>query len=210
MNLDLIAAQGILDGSTDIYTYVADEELPSGTSRKTSSAVSSGKSPNIQSPTSFRIPSSTKTRPEEHYRSSCSAIPHIPGHAEQDNPQMYWSDVPPQGYDANQGAISSQHDDMLSHNTLFGYRPSRPEDQHIRGAESTSEQSFQNPVPDMGYMGVDISMGIDSMDLDTSGSNLWWDQPFEAIPTDKYGWWPAGGGYEVPRRDGSHSSYGQK
>jgi hypothetical protein len=31
------------------------------------------------------------------------------------------------------------------------------------------------------------------MDLDSVTSNLWWDQPFEAIPTEQYGiWYPSG------------------
>lgn len=48
---------------------------------------------------------------------------------------------------------------------------------------------FQPQMTGTEYTGVGMGIGIDNMDLDSVTSNLWWDQPFEAIPTEQYGIW---------------------
>jgi hypothetical protein len=212
VNLDQIVSHGVMHGSADIYAYVADEEPRSGSSQQTSPSVSRGNSPIVQPPTSFRRPPSTKSKPEENYRPTMagSTPPHMRVPTEHDNSQMYWSGGQTQIHDTNQGANSSQHDGMLSPNAPFQFRPADSVGHNVRDSETGSGPSFQNQAPDMGYMGVDISMGIDNMDLDTPAINLWWDQPFEAIPAHQYGWWQASGGYEVPTGDAFYTSYGHK
>lgn len=138
------------------------------------------------------------------------ALPHMRVPAEHDNSQMYWSGGQTRVRDANQGANSSQHDGMMSPHAPFPFRPANSVGQNVRGSETGSVPSLQTQTPDMGYMGVDISMGIDNMDLDTSAMSLWWDQPFEAIPAQQYGWWQSGEGYEAPAGDSFYTSYGQK
>ena len=212
LNLDQIAAHDVVEGSANIYTYVADEEPHSGSSRRTSPTLSRGNSPIAQLPASFRRPSSTKTNLEKNHRPPMadSTPPHMRLPTKHDNPQMYWSGGQTQIHDTNQGGSSSHRDGMLSSNTRFEFRSANSVGHSVQGSEAGAGPSFRTQAPNMGYMGVDINMGIDNMDLDTSTINLWWDQPFEAIPAHQYGWWQASGGYEAPTGDAFYTSYGHK
>jgi hypothetical protein len=52
-----------------------------------------------------------------------------------------------------------------------------------------SRIGFHPQMLDPQYAGEGMGMGIDNMDLDPIASNLWWDQPFDTIPTEQYGVW---------------------
>lgn len=211
LDLDQITAHSMVDRSGFIYTYAVDEESPSGSSRQTSPTIPRWNSPMVQAHPSFGQPPSFQAKPKENSAPTVipSALPPAPVQTQQDNLHMYRSDARSQVYDINQEVNRSQHHGMLRPNSLQ-FATMNPVIHSDRSSGTDSGPSSQSQFHDMGYMGVDISMGIDNMDLDTNGVNLWYERLFEAIPTDQYGWWYAGGGCEVPVEDTFYTGYTDK
>ncbi len=181
-NLDQIIAHGVLprtSESGDDYTYIPDEERKSHSSRHSSVTQVQGDSPNAQSPSpqvkeSKAIRSRAKDSPPQPISTTVPiAMPIHPRHLV---PPMYWSgqeqqphETKPQYYAALAGATSS-----FAPMTL------------VTTGGQTSGSFYQSQMGRVGH--IDKGMGVENMDLDAV-SAYWWDQAFEEIAIDQYGFY---------------------
>jgi hypothetical protein len=188
-NIDQIVAHGVMS-NTDIYTYVPNEQLNEELSTQSSASLSRRGSDNSQHASLQRKPSSRKSKAKptasQSPRSTGPVV--MPILTRPDATQMPWTDLSTQYHEIHQGEGMLQQHYMLS-GVPPGFIPMNPVPENIQGGNL----GFQPQMTGTEYTGAGIGMGTDNMDLDSVTSNLWWDQPFEAIPTEQYGiWYPSG------------------
>jgi len=101
-----------------------------------------------------------------------------------DASQIPWTGLSSQHHEMHLGEGMLQQHHMHS-GAPPGFVPMNPVPENIQDGRL----DFQPQMTGTEYTGVSMGMGIDNMDLDSVTSNLWWDQPFKAIPTEQYGVW---------------------
>ena len=102
--------------------------------------------------------------------------------------QMPWTGISPQHHEMHAGGGMLQQHNMNS-GAPPGFVPMNSVPENI----PSGRLGFQPQMASTEYTGISMGMGIDNMDLDSVTSNLWWDRPFKAIPTEQYSvWYPSG------------------
>lgn len=189
-NIDQILAHGVMGGDTDIYTYVPNEAFNEESSRQSSASLSRRSSENSQHAAYRRKHSSNKlTANTGVSQTPASGRPvMMPILTRSDAPQIPWTGLPLQPHEMHPDGSIVQELSMHS-GAPPGFIPMNPVPENIQGGRL----GFQPQMPGAEYAGPSVGIGIDNMDLDPVTSNLWWDRPFETIPTDQYGAWYPGG-----------------
>ncbi len=189
-NIDQIVAHGVMSSNTDIYTYVPNEAYDEESSRQSSASLSRKSSDNSQHPSHERKPSSNKlmAKPSVSEAPASGGQVIMPILTRSGAPQMPWTGLSPQPHEMHpDGGMIQQH--SMHSGAPPGFVPMNPLPENMQG----DRLGFQTQVPGTAYAGTSIGMGMDNMDLDPIASNLWWDRPFETIPTEQYGvWYPEG------------------
>lgn len=181
-DIEQIVAHGVMMGSTDIYTYVPDEAFNETSSRHSSTSLSRRSSDNSQYAPFQRKRSSNKLMTKSpSSQTSTSTIPvAMPMHPRHNPPQLHWTGLPPQPHDMHQGGNMFQQYNMLS-GAPPAWVPMNPLPENIQ----TGGPGFAPFMTGPEYTGGGMGMVSDNMDLDLMTHNLWWDQPFDAIPTER-------------------------
>jgi hypothetical protein len=189
-NIDQIVAHGVMSSDTDIYTYVPNEAFNEESSRHSSASLSIRSSDNSQHASYQRKVSCNKLKAgpsvSQAPASSGSVIMPILTHS--DASQIPWTGFSPQprGMHSDSGMLQ-QH--SMHSGAPPEFFPMNPVPENVQGGRL----GFQPQMSGTEYAVASMGMVIDNMDLDPITSNLWWDQPFETIPTEQYGvWYPEG------------------
>jgi hypothetical protein len=189
-NIDQIVAHGVMSGNTDIYTYVPNEAFNEDSSTLSSTSLSRRSSDNSQHASYQRKTSSSKSKANPTVSQSPTNTGPVvmPILTRPDAPQMPWTSLSPQHHEMHpREGMLQQH--YMHSGAPPGFVPMNPVPENIQGGRL----DFQPQMTGTEYRGVNMGIGIDNMDLDSVTSNLWWDRPFEAISTERYGvWYPSG------------------
>jgi hypothetical protein len=189
-NIDQIVAHGVMSGDTDIYTYVPNEAFNEESLGHSSASLSRRSNDNSQHASYQREVSSHKLKagPSVSQAPASSGSVIMPILTRSDAPQIPWTCFSPQPH----GIYSD--DGMLQQHSMHSSAPPEfvlmnPVLEDVQGGRL----GFQPQMSGTEYAAASMGMVIDNMDLDPVTSNLWWDQPFETIPTEQYGvWYPEG------------------
>jgi len=189
-NIDQIVAHGVMSGNTDIYTYVPNEKFDEESSTLFSASISRRGSDNSQHASLQRKASFSKSKanPTATQPPKSTGPVVMPILTRSDLSQMPWTGLSSQHHEIDpKDCILRQH--YMDSGAPPGFIPMNPVPENIQGGNI----GFQPQMTGTEYMRLGMGMGIDNMDLDSVTSNLWWDRPFEAIPTEQYGVWYPGG-----------------
>lgn len=115
----------------------------------------------------------------------------------QSTSEPYISGLQGQTHDMNQQVNTPQYQNIMA-GVPLGFIPMNT----VSETSQTNDSSFQAQISNTGYMDVDMSMGVETggININAANPNLWWDQSFEVIPAEQYGY-SYTGGYQAPQGD---------